>query len=230
MDVSKILVIEDSEEIVDAITIALKIRWPQSKTISTDRGEEGIELVEKENPDVVILDIGLPDINGFEVLKQIRLFSEVPVMILTVRRDESEIVKGLELGADEYVIKPFKQLELLSRIRAITRRHCHLDEDSSILIGDLYFSPSSRTISRAGESISLTRTECIILAKLLANKGKVVNHTSLAEEIWGNDYPDASSALKVYIRRLRNKIEPDPSHPRYILTKSGLGYLFSDTA
>jgi DNA-binding response OmpR family regulator len=118
----KILVIEDDQQIVEAITLAFQIRWPEAKLVSTQQGEKGIELVESEKPDIVILDLGLPDINGYDVLKQIRMFSDIPILILTARTEESDIVKGLEWGADDYMIKPFHQLELLSRIKALTRR------------------------------------------------------------------------------------------------------------
>ena len=118
----RILIIEDDQSIVEAISLALQIIWPDAKLLSTHLGEKGIELLQSENPDVIILDLGLPDISGFEVLKRVRLFSEVPILILTVRSDEADIVKGLEWGADDYVIKPFRQMELLSRIKLVTRR------------------------------------------------------------------------------------------------------------
>jgi two-component system KDP operon response regulator KdpE len=147
MYVKKVLIIEDSDEIVESISIALRIRWPQVKTLYTDKGEQGIEMVEKEKPDIVILDIGLPDMSGFDVLKQIRLFSQVPVMILTVRKDEADVVKGLEMGADEYVIKPFRQLELLSRIRVLTRRPHLLGEETPIIACQFHLNPINRTLT-----------------------------------------------------------------------------------
>ncbi len=228
--ITKVLIIEDNDEVVDAVSMALQIRWPRVVTISTGKGEEGIELVNKVQPDVVILDLGLPDISGFEVLKSIRIFSTVPVIILTVREEEADIVKGLELGADEYIVKPFRQLELLSRLKALTRRQYVVEEDSPIVCGLLCLDSSNRTVEYGGKQVSLTRTESIILLQLVRNAGKVVTHASLAEGLWGNDYPDASASLKVHIRRLRKKIEPDPSHPRLILTKPGLGYLFARQA
>ena len=227
--IKKILVIEDSEDIVEAISIALKIRWPYVKITSTKSGEEGLSLVETENPDVVILDVGLPDISGYNVLKNIRLFSDVPVMILTVRGDEADIVKGLELGADEYVVKPFKQLELLSRLRVITRRRCLFFEDTPITKGKFTLNTFERVFVSEKGTANLTRTENIILAKLMINEGNVVTYSALATEVWGNDYPDSSAALKVYIKRLRDKIEPHPCKPRLIITRSGLGYIFKSS-
>jgi len=223
----KVLIIENDQGIVEAISLAFQIRWPEAKLISTHLGEKGIELAESENPDVVILDLGLDDISGFEVLKQIRLFSAVPILILTVRVDEADIIKGLEWGADDYVTKPFRQLELLSRIRALTRRRGPLVEEAPLVCGSLHFDPSTGQLFNGGEEISLTPTEGSILRHLLKEGGRVVTHSSLAESVWGDNYPDAANSLKVYIRRLREKLEADPSHPQIILTKTGIGYLLT---
>lgn len=223
----KVLIIENDQGIVEAISLAFQIRWPEAKLISTHLGEKGIELVESENPDVVILDLGLDDISGFEVLKQVRLFSAVPILILTVKVDEADIIKGLEWGADDYVTKPFRQLELLSRIRALTRRRGPLVEEAPLVCGSLHFDPSTGQLFNGGEEISLTPTESSILRHLLKEGGRVVTHSSLAESVWGDNYPDAANSLKVYIRRLREKLEADPSHPQIILTKTGIGYLLS---
>lgn len=223
----KVLIIEDDEQIVEAIALAFQIRWPKAKVISTHQGEKGVEMVESEEPDVVILDLGLPDISGFEVLKQIRLFSNVPILILTVRVEESDIVKGLEWGADDYVVKPFRQLELLSRVKALTRRRVASDRESPIVCGLLSFNPSACQLTYGGKEISVTPTEGRILYHLMKNAGQVVTHSSLAETVWGLDYPGAADSLKVYIRRLREKIEVDSSQPQLILTKAGIGYMLT---
>jgi len=221
----KILIIENDQGIVEAISLAFQIRWPEAKLVSTNLGEKGIELVESENPDVVIVDLGLDDISGFDVLKQIRLFSTVPILILTVRSDEADIVKGLEWGADDYVIKPFRQLELLSRIKSLIRRQYPSVEEKTLVCGQLRFDFSIGQLFYGEKEISLTRTEGSILHRLMKNEGQVVTHSALAESIWGDDYPGAADSIKVYIRRLREKLEADPSHPQIILTKSGVGYL-----
>jgi two-component system KDP operon response regulator KdpE len=226
-NIRKLLIIEDSEEIVEAVSMALCMRWPNLKIFSTDQGEEGIELVEKNQPDIVILDIALPDISGFDVLKQVRLFSNVPIIILSVKKDESDVIKGLELGADEYVYKPFRQMELVSRIMATVRRHGSTEEDRIINAGIFIFDPQKRALITDSDTIKLTRTESIILGNLMRNKGNIVTHNKLAEEIWGSDYPDASLALKVHVKRLRDKIEPDSGNPRYILNRPGIGYFFA---
>jgi len=221
----KVLIIEDDRDIVEVITLSFKIRWPEVKAVSTNRGEMGAQLVESENPDVVILDLGLPDMSGFEVLKQIRLFSDVPILILTVRSEESDIVKGLEWGADDYMVKPFRQLELLSRIKALIRRRDSFDQETPLVCGQLHFDPTTRQLNHGGREISLTRTEGSILYHLMKNAGQAVPYHRLAESVWGDNYPDATENLRVCIRRLREKIEADPSNPKIILNMASVGYL-----
>jgi two-component system, OmpR family, response regulator VicR len=221
----KILIIEDDQQIVEAITLAFQIRWPEAKLISTQQGEKGIEIVENEKPDIVILDLGLPDLNGYDVLKQIRMFSDIPILILTARTEESDIVKGLEWGADDYMIKPFRQLELLSRIKALTRRRASFDNEAPMSLGQLNFNPSTGQLTYKDKEINLTPTEGRILHHLMRNAGQVVTHSSLADAVWGEDYPGAVDSLKVYIRRLREKLESEPQQPQLILTKAGIGYL-----
>jgi len=223
----KVLIIEDDQEIVEAISLAFQIRWPEAKLVSTQFGEKGVELIESENPDVVILDLGLTDISGFEVLKQVRFFSAVPIIILTVRSDEADIVKGLEWGADDYMVKPFRQMELLARIKALTRRPSRFVEETPLVCGQLHFDPATRQLFYGEKEISLTANEGHILRALMENAGRPVTHSELAEAVWDADYPDAAANLKVHIRRLREKLEADPSHPQLILTKAGIGYVLA---
>lgn len=222
----KVLIIEDDKEIVDAISLAFQIRWPEAKVISTRLGQKGVELVESESPDIVILDLGLPDITGFDVLRQIRQFSAVPTIILTVRADEADVVKGLEWGADDYITKPFRQLELLARVKSMIRRHTPAEENM-IVFGPLRLDPETAQLQMGDKEIALTVTEKNILAHLMKNSGRVVTHSNLAEAVWGDDYPGATDSLKVHIRRLREKIEEDPGKPRIILTKTGIGYFLA---
>ncbi len=222
----KVLIIEDDKEIVDAITLAFQIRWPEAKVVATRLGRKGVELVESEAPDIVILDLGLPDISGFEVLNQTRLFSRVPIIILTVRSEESDVVKGLEWGADDYIVKPFRQLELLARVKALIRRQAPAEEEN-LASGPLHLETSSGVAHVAGREVALTITESRILAHLMRNAGHVVTHSSLAEAVWGNDYPGAADSLKVHIRRLREKIEENPSKPKFVLTRAGIGYFLA---
>jgi len=223
----KVLVIEDDREIIEIITLAFEIRWPDVNLVSTHLGEKGIELVESDSPDVVILDLGLPDISGFDALKEIRTFSSVPILILTVRGEEADIVKGLEWGADDYMTKPFHQLELLSRIKALTRRTGSISDETPLVCGELRFDPIARQLFRGEEEINLTRTEGNVLHFLMRNAGQTATYASLAEAVWGEDYPDSVDSLRVYIRRLREKIEPNPDNPQIILTRMGVGYLMS---
>jgi two-component system response regulator VicR len=223
----KVLIIEDDREIVETISLAFQIRWPEAKLVSTHLGERGVELVESEAPDIVILDLGLPDISGFEALRQIRLFSMVPVIILTVRAEEPDVVKGLEWGADDYMVKPFRQLELLARVRALIRRQSPPGEEQRLVCGALSLEPSTCQLVNGEKEIDLTPTECHILHHLMKNAGHVVPHSSLAETVWGCDYDGAAASLKSHIRRLREKIEMDPSHPQLILARPGVGYLLA---
>lgn len=219
----KILIIEDVASVVETVSLALEMRWPDVSIISTPHGEEGVTLVETEAPDAVIIDLGLPDISGFQVLKRIRLFSDVPALVLTARSDEADIVKGLEWGADDYLVKPFRQLELLARVKAVIRRQGGKRENE-LAVGQLRFEPVACQLTYNGQEIKITRSEGLILAHLMRNAGTTVSHVSMAEAVWGIDYPDAENSIKVHIRRLRLKLEEDPGEPKIIRTRSGIGY------
>ena len=219
----KILIIEDAIEIVEAVSLIIEMRWPESKIISTTLGEQGISLAENESPSVIILDLNLPDISGFEVLKRIRLFSDVPILILTVSEDETSIVRGLEGGADDYIVKPFKQLELLARIQGSLRRFKSYG-DKPLTYGNLLFDPQSMRVVYGSNKIQISRTEGIILGQLIRNAGTVVTYSDLSEVIWGVEFTGASDSIKVHIRHLREKLELDPSKPKLILNKPGIGY------
>lgn len=227
VDLDKVLIVEDSEDVVEAVSIALRIRWPQVTILSADRGEEAIRLAETGAPDIIILDLGLPDISGFDVLKSIRLFSSVPIIILTVRGEEKDVVKGLELGADEYIVKPFRQLELMARVQALTRRKCLEPAAQQVTVGSLSLDMNRYTANNGEKQARLTATEATILASLMKQPGLVVTHAHLADDLWGRDYSGSAAALKIHVRRLRQKIESDPGHPKVILTQRGLGYFLS---
>ncbi len=224
----KVLIVEDDPQILEAVSLAFQIRWPEAELVGASLGRKGLEMVETVAPDVVVLDLGLPDISGYEVLKQIRLFSDVPILILTVRSEEADIIKGLEWGADDYMTKPFRQLELLARVKALLRRGGALGPETTLTCGPLRFNPGSLQLFRGGKEVIITRTEGHVLGQLMRNAGRVVGYASLAEAIWGVDVPGAAASLKVYIRRLREKIEDDPGQPRIILTRPGAGYLMAN--
>lgn len=221
----KALMIEDDPQIVDSVSWAFRMRWPDMEFISTDSGTKGISLAREYRPDVVILDLGLPDISGFDTLKGIRKFSDLPIIILTARKDEFDIVKGLEAGADDYLAKPFRQMELLSRIKALLRRSALPSQDTALSAGGLRLSPATGILHMPDKEISLTRTEEIIMNKLMQHCGGVVTYAMLAEALWNDCYPDCVAALRVYIRQLRQKIETDIDNPRIILNKHGVGYM-----
>lgn len=225
----KILLVEDAAPVVESITLAFQLQWSDTELIVSHEGGPAAELVETEHPDVVLLDIGLPDTDGFEVLRQIRDFSDVPVIILTARDDVMDKVKGLELGADDYMTKPFDHLELLARIRALLRR---LDMPAprnripSLTVGDLEVDFTVREATFKGVRLELTPTEYKLLYHLVRNAGRVLTHETLLSRVWGSEYTDELDYLRVYIRRLRHKLQDDPAHPRYIETERGIGYRF----
>ena len=223
-DIKKVLIIEDSEEIIESISLVLNIHWSDLLINSTDRGEEGLEMLGSIEYDLVILDLGLPDISGFEVLKSIRLFSNIPIVILTVKGDEASVVKGLELGANEYIVKPFRQLEFISRLRKLIRQGHNLKELNPVMFGPLCLYPDELKLVYDGKEINLTRTEATIMKELMINMGHVVTHEQISEVIWGNYHQDYSPMLKTYIQRLRKKIELDSKNPSLILTRYGVGY------
>ena len=226
----KVLIIEDDDTIVSLIKLAFQMRWSEAQLISASLGEEGLDLVEDEKPDLVILDLGLPDVDGYEVLRQIRLFSSVPIVIMTVRGDEDDIIRGLELGADDYVVKPFRQMELLSRLKVQLRRQISPDQEAPVVCGPLRLDPSTFQLKYGGKEISLTLIEGRMMYHLMRNAGHVVTHSRLAEAVWGEDHPGATDSLRVYIRHLREKLEADPGNPKLILTKVGVGYILATPA
>jgi len=203
------------------------MRWPDSIIISVSQGEKGIELVETESPDVVLLDIGLPDMDGFEVLRQIRFFSSVPIIIETVEDQEVDRIRGLELGADDYITKPFSYMELLARVKAVLRRSQMAEfkgDKSNFVSGNLVINFATREVRLGDEVIKLTPTEYRLLYLLVRNKGQVITQRKLMQQVWGEDYIENTDYLRAYIRRLRDKLRDTP--PKMILTEHGLGYRF----
>ncbi|MDM7999049.1 MAG: response regulator [Dehalococcoidia bacterium] len=221
----KVLIIEDNPQIVNSISLALESEWPHAALLSTRMGEEGVDLVATEHPDVVVLDLGLPDRDGLDVLQEIRLFSSVPVVVLTVRQEEQDITRALSLGANDYITKPFKMKELLARLKVQVRRQIPSGEEGPIVHGPLRLDPSTFELTYGSREISLTVVEGHILRQLMLNAGRVVTYGRLAEAVWGDeDYPGAVVTLRTYIRQLRQKLQPSPSDPKIILTKPSVGY------
>jgi two-component system KDP operon response regulator KdpE len=225
----KVLIIEDDPATIEAVSLAFEFRWPEVKLVSTTKGTEGAELVEKESPDVVVLDLGLPDIDGMEVLKEIRQFSDVPVIILTARTEDRTVVRGLESGADDYVTKPFDSMVLLARVKNVLGRTKmpELRGDRGRIGGrSLVIDLATRQVIVNGNPVALTATEWTLLSELVRNEGRVLSQQRLAEKLWGEDAGEFSSAIRSYIARLRTKLGDDPKAPRIILTEYGIGYRF----
>ena len=226
----KMLVIEDSPEIIQSVSLCFELMSPGGTFVFAIEGKKGVALVETESPDVVILDINLPDINGFEALEEIRRFSDVPVIMLTVRGDEMDKVRGLETGADDYIVKPFSPTDLMARVRAVLRRakasQVGSTSSSVLNFGDLSINPTTREVFLGTELVKLTPTEYKLLYYLARNEGRVLSHRTLLEKVWGSEYSDAPYHLKKYIQRLRLKLKDDPLNPRLIFTEWGVGYRF----
>jgi two-component system KDP operon response regulator KdpE len=224
----KVLIVDDEPDVIRLITMIFHMQQPIWEVFGVQDGPEALELIERERPDVVLLDIGLPEMDGFEVLRSIRHFSDVPVIMLTVKDDELSKVQGLELGADDYVTKPFSHLELLARVRAVLRRSqtLPLTHERPFISGDIHLDFARREVMVRGQFVALTGTEYRLLYHLVRNAGQVIPHDALLARVWGRDYTDEISYLKSYINRLRNKLEKDPHNPEYILTEYGVGYWF----
>jgi len=220
----KFLLVEDDAEIVEFISLAIDLGWPDPQIVYANQGEGIQQLVERERPDLILLDLGLPGISGFEVLKIIRQHTNIPIIIITVSDSEESIVKGLSLGADEYIVKPFGQLELLARIKAVLRNR-NSQYSTPLAAGPLIYFPDSCRLKCGEKYIHLTRTESIIINELINNQGKLVSYEKLADTIWGSYYPNASDAIRVHIRRLRSKIESEPGCSGLITCNPGLGYI-----
>ena len=225
----KILVVDDAPEVVESVRLGFTLQWREVDVIGAGEGERALNLVEQESPDLVLLDIGLPDLDGYRVLERLREFSDVPVVMLTARDDTLDKVKGLELGADDYITKPFDHLELLARVKAVLRRldlPAPRSRAPSFRAGDLEVDFAAQEARLRGERLDLTPTEYKLLYHLVRNAGRVLPHGTLLARVWGREYVDEVDYVRVYIRRLRDKLGDDPEHSRYIRTERGLGYRF----
>ena len=229
----KVLLIEDNSEIVDIVTITLQLRWAEVTLISTFLGNEGVELAKTEQPDLIMLDLGLPDIDGFQVLRQIRDFSDVPVVILTVRGEEMDKIKGLELGADDYIIKPFSPGELLARMKALLRRSSmskttgNVDGKSSVpsIKGKLRIDFTSGEVSIGDRLLKLGPREYELLHLLVTNEGAALSKQALLKKVFPEHEGD-NRFVDVYINKLREKLEENPEKPQMILSEGEIGYKF----
>jgi YD repeat-containing protein len=219
---SRILVVEDDERIRSSMRMALEDEGYTVDDVAS--GEDAVARFADEPAEVVLIDLMLPGIDGFETCRALRRQSAVPVIMVTARSDTHDVVAGLEAGADDYVTKPFVAKELAARIRALLRRARLTDDGSTLTFGDVEIQPEAGVVLRAGAEVHCTRTEFRLLCELVANAGKVLSREHLLERVWGYDYFGDGRLVDVHVRRLRTKVEPDPANPRVILTVRGMGY------
>jgi len=222
----KALIIEDDADVAEAVSLCLQLRWHQIMPFVATKGTRGIEMLQSESFDIVVLDINLPDIDGFEVLNQIRSFSNVPVIIVTVRGKEEDQARGLEMGADDYIVKPFRPRDFVARVNAVLRRSYVpkvTGEQLSVVRGKLVLNLATNEVWVGEEVVELTPTECKLLYVLMNNAEHTLSSKKIIEEVWGKEYID-TGPLRTYIRRLRDKLKDKP--PQIILTERGGGYRF----
>lgn len=223
----RILVAEDQESLRASISRNLRARG--FEVVEAANGMEALSLWDAEQPQLLILDVMMPRMDGLEVCRRVREQSTVPIIVLTAMDAESDKVAAFDLGADDYLCKPFSVEELLARVRAVLRRadwYTHPPASEVRRYGDLTIDLDGHTVSRRGELVQLTPTEFALLAQLVANPNKAVPHLTLLQRVWGSEYRGEAEYLRVYIGRLRRKLEADPTHPRHLLTEPGIGYRF----
>jgi two-component system, OmpR family, KDP operon response regulator KdpE len=217
-----VLIIDDEVQIRRLLRVTLEANG--YRAIEAATGQEGLVEAAQRRPDVIILDLGLPDMDGTEVLKRLREWSQAPVLVLSVREAELDKVSALDLGADDFMTKPFSTAELLARLR-VAQRHAQPIADNAVFTcGNLQVDLSSRIVTRKGQEVKMTPTEYSLLRLLVRNAGKVVTHRQILKEVWGPSYVEQTHYLRVYMAHLREKIETDPSRPELLITEAGVGY------
>jgi two-component system, OmpR family, KDP operon response regulator KdpE len=222
--VTRVLVVDDEEPILRALRINLTARHYQV-AVATD-GASGLAAMARERPDVLILDLGLPDMDGTEVIRGVRGWTSTPIIVLSAWGQESQKVAALDAGADDYVTKPFGMNELLARLRAAVRRAAPAPDEPVVVTPDFTVDLAAKRVVRGGADVRLTPTEWQLLEVLVRNSGRLVTQRQLLREVWGPQYETEGNYLRVYVAHLRRKLEPDPSQPRYLHTEPGMGYRF----
>ena len=224
---ARILVVDDEIEIVRALERSLAAHGFEVFTAGS--GEEALEAISLHRPDLILLDLGLPSMSGLEVIKRVRAQSNLPIIVLSVKDTEHDKVQAFDLGADDYVPKPFGMDEVLARLRAALRHSAQVESGTEAIFtaGPLRVDFAQRLVQVDGQEVKLTPTEYDLLKALIKNSGKIMTRPKLLSEVWGTGYGAESHYLHVYVGQLRRKIEPDPAHPRFILTISGVGYRFN---
>jgi two-component system KDP operon response regulator KdpE len=222
----RVLIIDDERPIRRFLSTVLQAH--EYVTFESTTGEDGLSAVTRYRPDVVILDLGLPGMDGIEVTRRLREWTEIPILVLSVRDQEADKIAALDAGADDYLTKPFSAGELMARLRAALRRATRPASEPVRTFGDLSVDLTRRRVTRAQEEIQLTPTEYDLLRILVTNAGKVVTHQQLLRQVWGEGYDGEVHLLRVNISNLRRKVEPEPARPRYVTTEPGIGYRFRD--
>jgi two-component system, OmpR family, KDP operon response regulator KdpE len=223
-----LLIVEDSADVAEVVAFGARMTWPDCQVTIAASGQEGLQRFEDTSPELVVLDVTMPPPDGFEVLRRIREMSQVPILMLTVRDATLDKVRALDLGADDYLTKPFDHLELLARLRALVRRaQTRVVQDAPFVAGDLVADFVTHEVRVRGELVHLTSTEYRLLEELVRNAGIVLTHQFLLQQVWGPEYTRDTHYLKVFVRRLRQKLGDDAEQPRYIHTEWGTGYRFS---
>jgi two-component system, OmpR family, KDP operon response regulator KdpE len=224
MNKAELLIIDDEPQIRKLLEITLQSNAYAVKSAGT--AKEGLIMAANHPPDLILLDLGLPDENGHIILQKLRQWYTNPVIILSVQKNEEDIIKALDNGANDYLSKPFRTGELLARIRSALRTAVTEEGETLLVFRDLEVDLSARTVKKNGELVKLTSTEYSLMALLVRNEGKVLTHQYLLRAIWGPGYINQSQYLRVFIAQIRKKIENDPNHPEFLLTESGFGYRF----
>ena len=225
MMAKKVLIVDDEKLIVKGIRFSLEQEGMQVECAYD--GEEALDMIQKNTYDVILLDIMLPKLTGYEVCQQVREFSDVPIIMITAKDDDMDKILGLEYGADDYITKPFNILEVKARMKAIMRRSKKKEDDvKEAVYGELKLDCNSRRVYIAGKEVNLTAKEFDVLELLVFHPNKVYDREALLDLVWGKDYPGDARTVDVHIRRLREKIEQNPSEPKYVHTKWGVGYYF----
>ncbi len=220
---TRVLVVDDEPQIRRAMRTSLSAHGYEVQTVGT--GEEAVVASAEQSPDLVLLDLGLPDIDGTDVIRRVRSFSEVPIIVLSVRDRQADKVAALDAGADDYVTKPFGVEEVLARLRAALRRSQASEPSPPVLeFGDVGVDLGRRLVTRADEAVHLTKTEYALLEALVTNPGKLLTHQWLLRRVWGPGYTEEAHYLRVYVRSLRRKLGDEAAAPRLILTEPGVGY------
>ena len=224
----RVLVVDDEPQIRRALAVNLKARGYDVDQAAS--GEEALHLAAARHPDVVLLDLGLPGIDGLEVIRGLRGWTSVPIVVLSVREAEADKVAALDLGADDYLTKPFGMNELLARLRAALRRHQPVAEEPVVETPDFRVDLVARRVWAHGEEVHLTPTEWSILDVLARHPGRLITQRQLLQQVWGPSYERETNYLRVYLAQLRRKLEPEPARPRYLITEPGMGYRFEPAA